>query len=94
MPTCSNCGDKCCNGIDCYYRDEDDEDDVYSCPICKRDCCEHFGETLTELAQAKDRIMDLEEALKEEVDENYKAQARIQELVWGLVREMVGEMVR
>ena len=39
MPVCSNCGDRCCNGIDCYY--EEWEADLipqeyeWKCPKCK-----------------------------------------------------------
>lgn len=46
---CSNCGYVSCNGIDCYYIDDEWEEE-YSCPVCKRDCCKHFMETISKVA--------------------------------------------
>ena len=60
---CSNCGRTSCNGIDCYYEDEVVDNDPYFCPICKRDCCVHFIDTLNQLSALKTLIRMMAETL-------------------------------
>ena len=44
---------------------DDEIGDTEFCPVCKRDCCKHFGDTLNQLAQAQARIQELEGLVRE-----------------------------